>query len=283
MLWVLQNNLYNEEGYVRFVKVLKELNCKYLVVKPVPFTNRLVEADFDSMKDRRPVEEIKEPYINENEKIIVFGSTTLSRIATVRAWQPGSYINKNFNFEKLMEIYPEEFILNWDANIFKIKDLVGEGHTNPMFVRPVDDSKAFAGKVMSGDEYNWFIHETNKIEYEDEFQPVHREVEILIAKPKNIMVEFRMFVVDSQVITGSMYKNWGHHIKDYNDKIPEEVMDWAQQVVNYWQPAKAFVIDIALTFSGPRIIEINNINSSGFYGADVYKIIKAINKMEEGG
>ena len=47
-----------------------------------------------------------------------------------------------------------------------------------------------------------------------------------------------------------------------------------------WQPARAFVLDTALTPDGPRIVEVNCINSAGFYGADVKCIVVAVEAME---
>lgn len=50
-------------------------------------------------------------------------------------------------------------------------------------------------------------------------------------------------------------------------------------MIEIWQPARAFVIDIALTQESYKIVEINCINSAGFYAADVSKIVNAIQKM----
>jgi len=50
-------------------------------------------------------------------------------------------------------------------------------------------------------------------------------------------------------------------------------------MVDRWQPAEAFVIDIAKTYDGLKVIEINNFNSSGFYSCDVYKIVDSIERL----
>jgi hypothetical protein len=55
-------------------------------------------------------------------------------------------------------------------------------------------------------------------------------------------------------------------------------------MVDLWQPARAFVIDIALTDDEDdgwcKVIEVNNINSSGFYSIDMQKFVMAIEAME---
>lgn len=51
---------------------------------------------------------------------------------------------------------------------------------------------------------------------------------------------------------------------------------FAKDMLNIYQPERAFVLDIAITLFGPKIIEVNNINSSGFYAANVENIVVAI-------
>jgi len=47
-------------------------------------------------------------------------------------------------------------------------------------------------------------------------------------------------------------------------------------MVDMWQPADAFVLDIALTHNGYKVLEVNCLNSAGFYAADVSKLVQAI-------
>ena len=42
MKWVIQDNLYNEDGYVRFIDALDRLDQDYEVVKVVPFAHELI-------------------------------------------------------------------------------------------------------------------------------------------------------------------------------------------------------------------------------------------------
>ena len=50
--------------------------------------------------------------------------------------------------------------------------------------------------------------------------------------------------------------------------------------VDRFQPARAFVLDVADTLEGPKVIEVNNFNSAGLYACDVGKIVDAIEAME---
>jgi hypothetical protein len=113
----------------------------------------------------------------------------------------------------------------------------------------------------------------------------------MISSVKTIISEYRMFIVDGKVVTGSMYKRGNQVIA--NEYVEPLVYEFTQKMVDEWQskvdcrlipevrvPAKAFVIDIAVTPFGMKVIEINNINSAGFYDADVQKIIMAIEDLE---
>ena len=43
-----------------------------------------------------------------------------------------------------------------------------------------------------------------------------------------------------------------------------------------WTPAESCVMDIGVTEQGWKVIEFNNMNSSGFYASDVAKYVEAI-------
>ena len=279
MIWVIQNNLYNEKGYVRFIEALDRLNVDRVIVKPVPFTNRFVPEDFDSMTQE--LDDVEEPYIDDSQKVIVCGATTLNRIAKSRNWYPGTYLNDNFEFEIWRDGFGEENILNADSIVAKLKDswvaYVQSGFDS-VFVRPTDDSKAFAGIAMDSVDFEKWYWGREAIK-EEEFQPLHQNTIISIASIKNILTEYRLFVVDGKVVTASLYKRGTVVISDSN--VDDVIIDFAQKMVDKWQPAKAFVIDIADTDKGLKVIEINNINSAGFYECDVQKIIMALEEMEK--
>jgi len=276
MLWIIQNNLYNETGYVRFIEALERLGVDYMTVKPVPFTNKLLPADFDSMT--QDFESTPEPFIDPDQKIMVCGATSLSRISKAKGWTPGSYLNENFDFSVWRDGFGHENILNADAIVGRVKDIAIPDH-DCLFLRPVHDSKAFTGMVMDYHELKNWIKDISAME-EVEFVPLHMNTEIMISSTKLIEAEYRMFVVDGKVVTGSMYKLGSRVLAD--EYVAPAVTDFTQEMVDRWSPADAFVIDIAETPEGMKVIEINNINSAGFYNADVQRIIIALEDFEDG-
>ncbi|MNW03714.1 hypothetical protein D3C71_1996880 [compost metagenome] len=53
-------------------------------------------------------------------------------------------------------------------------------------------------------------------------------------------------------------------------------INFVKRLINQWEPSKAYVLDICLTPNGYKVVELNNITSSGFYDCDVTKIVFAL-------
>ncbi len=277
MLWIVQNNLYNEAGYVKFIEALERLGSDFLVVKPIPFTNIIMPASFDSFSQN--IEDVPEPYIDTTQKVIAFGATSLSRVAKARGWTPGTYLTDAFDFETWRDGFGTENILNAESIVARISDPMNVTRmSDTLFVRPVDDSKAFTGITMSKYDFFDWIQSISQIE-EEEFQPLHKNTKIAVANYKEIYSEYRMFIVDGKIVTGSMYK-LGNNFTQLEVKDNYNLEWFTADMINRWQPAPAFVIDIADTPDGFKVIEINNINSAGFYAADPQKIVAAIEGYE---
>lgn len=291
MLWIVQNNLYNENGYTLFLDALKRLEVKHQVVKVVPFTSKLLPPGFDSMQE--DFDAAQEPVIDTGQKIIVFGAISLTRIAGERGWTPGSYLTDKFDFEVWRDGFGVENTLNADAVTGTVANIEVPSDWDWRFVRPVHDTKALAGEVMSRhDFHDWRVSilGINPEDYDRRDAPLHRETPILVAPLQKIYNEWRMFVVDGTVVTSSQYKS-GRDVVGYSDdQTDPAVTEFAQSMVDRWRPvvigepcvdpARAYVIDIADTPNGLKVIEINNINSSGFYGADTQKMIMALEDLE---
>ena len=279
MLWIVQKDLWDEEGYLGFVRALDRMDKEYLIIKPVPFTNKIMPADFDSFA--QDISEVEEPQIDTDQKIMAFGATSLTRIAKAKGWYPGTYMNENFTYEKWSEGFGKENILNPDSIVQRLGDyfdLSGfEGDS--VFVRPVLDSKTFNGEVKSKYDFkDW----QQSIKFMDDFMAdelvdiplLNKDTIIAVASAKKIYSEYRLFVVDRTIVAASMYK-LGSDLTITAD-VDQHILWFAQGMIQTWRPAQAFVMDIADTPDGPKVIEINNINSAGFYACDPQAIIEAL-------
>lgn len=260
MFWILQKNLYAEEGFKHLVEQLDRQGSQYQIVNMIPFAHEI------------------DPDVNPTGNVFVLGATALGKVARKKGWYPG-YIDANISYRKLIDNYDKN-VLNFDAYILQIKTFLEELSFipwDPVFVRPDNDGKSFAGEVMSIKQLKEWLVKVRNLEGENSFTSITVDDDIVVAPLQDINAEYRFFVVNGKVITGSRYK-LGSRVS-YSSMVEPQVYDFAQKMVNIWSPNQAFAIDIALTPSGFKVIEINSINSAGFYHCDMGKFIHAIENM----
>ena len=257
MHWVIQENLYNENSYNTLIQTLERMSIPFTIVKIIPFSHEII------------------PDINPDGLVYVSGATTLTSVAKSKGWTPGSFLNDNFDFSIWRERFGKENLLNGDAIISKLKDV---NLTETSFMRPIHDTKTFSGMLIEPSEFSdW---QQNVLGIESGLATLTGETIVLSSPPKHIMQEYRFFVVDGRLVTGSLYNVNGQVRPAISTPdIDPDIWRFAQKMVDTWQPAKAFAIDIARTEEGLKVIEINNINSTGFYACDVQKYVYAIHSM----
>lgn len=248
--WILQDNLYDEEGYLEVINTLNRFNLSYEVV----------HIAYDKTY----------PDINPTGPIMAYGSYSLARIAKLNNWKPGVFLNENHTVEKWIEHYKEN-MLNYDANILHLKDVVHHIQ-KPFFLRPLEDSKAFSGITFTdkADFLDWKAYKirTNRILTEDTC--------VVLSPLKKIYKETRLFVIQGQIISGSVYKQAGIMIQ--SPILDPDALEFAESMIKIWTPSEAFVLDVALTDEGYKIVEINCINCSGLYASDIQKIIMTLDE-----
>ena len=144
------------------------------------------------------------------------------------------------------------------------------------FIRPCEDTKDFAGTVYTKEDFLSWREDLLQLEEQCDFA----DNDMIASPVKEIFAEHRFFVVDRKIATYSQYKKGDKLFK--STEVNEEVIGFANEMIALWQPSRAFVIDIAETPEGLKVIEINNFNSAGFYAADVGKLIDAIENMKIG-
>jgi hypothetical protein len=255
MFWVLQRNLFNEQAFQSLQDQLVVQQTPHAVITLRPFIHHI------------------EPDIEIAGPVFVCSSTGLRRVARRKGWAPG-YFDDNLDYRLLLEHYGE-YMLNRDAQVCTLRAAKFDRDT--MFVRPVSDDKQFAGQLMSRAEFVEWQQRVLALEGESTYTTLTGEHLIVIAGPKPLFAEYRFYVVDGQVVTGSMYKR-GDRVH-YDARVDDCVANFAQACADRWSPNRAFCLDVAGTPEGLKVLEINAINSSGFYGCDMGKFVHAINAL----
>ncbi len=163
-------------------------------------------------------------------------------------------------------------LLNDDACYLPIKDILTQTFSTDMFVKPSKDQKAFnAGVLQVGQTIKDFVEH----QY---YQKRYIEEMAVIASCKTTIAEYRFFVVDKEVITGSRYHFAGK--VSIHENVPHDVLMVAKEYAKLYQPHDVFTMDLAETPSGIKIVEYNCWNASGLYKTDVKKIFDAVHQYK---
>lgn len=268
MHYVIQENVFRESHYDILKKTIERLKLPYTTVRIFPFVEKI--TDLEEIPDG-PYNVDDLPDFNPGtNKIFVFGAIKLARVAKKKGWLPGSMMNDNHDYMVYREHYREN-LLNWDSKIHKIVDDFEWKEGESKFIRPTKDTKSFTGKVFVKVEWEDFL-EHNLHNYRSEI--FNEETLVQVSSPKNIQKEIRFWVVDGKVITGSQYRLGNQTL--YSEYFEDEAKEFAQQMVNTFQLAKAFVIDVCLANDEWKIVECGCLNCAGFYRADLQRVVEAL-------
>ena len=246
MHWIIQASVFKPGNYDLLVRALDALGIAHTTVA---IKNGTLEL---------------EPEVDIAGKIYVCGAIRLAKIASQRRWFPGSFLNDQFSFDIWLQHLGEE-LLNHDVQTGTLAEL-DTARYGKFFIRPLEDNKAFDGKVIDNEMLaDWRA---------DPASARLMALPVIAAPVKKIYREYRLFVVNKKVVTGSVYKVAGK--AEVSAMLEPEVLAYAEKIISLWTPADSFVMDVALCEHGWRVIEFNNINSSGFYASDVARYVEAI-------
>lgn len=204
------------------------------------------------LKDGELFDVSQQKIIQKEESACVFlGSYTLGRLFQ-KINSSAIFDLDGYSYKDWSDIFGKEHVLNADAFIGNSGDIPWSGSS--MFVRPLHDDKAFNGGVFEKSTFNY-------------------DGLVVASNVKSIFSEARCFVVDGRVVTSSVYKiNGDYHVSSIVD---QGVIEFAQSLcTKFTHPG--FSIDIASTPEGLKIVELNCLNYSGFYNANLAKLIDAL-------
>ena len=255
MHWIIQNNIYNEDGFSSLIDTLEILKLPYSIHKCIPFVGTLDP----------------EPAPTQN-RVIVMGSYTLAREAIRRNWNPGVFLNENFDASIQLRHWGD-LMMNADHGIYKFSQVPEQ--INPFFIRPIHDSKAFTGEVTDWPTFTEWRDKVLSLTPEDN-PTITNDTEVLTSSVKEIYGEYRIWIVDGKAVAWSQYKVGRRKLKNYIPDVDERIRNFAEKCAAIWSPHRAYVLDIFETPNGLFIGEVNNLNSAGFYAANMGKLIIAL-------
>ncbi|MBL1173678.1 ATP-grasp domain-containing protein [Pantanalinema sp. GBBB05] len=246
MHWVIQQSIFKPDNYKLLTNTLESMGVQYTSVSIPRGTYEL------------------EPNVDPMGKVYICGAIKMAKIAQGRGWMPGSFLNDQFRFDIWLKELGDE-LLNVDITTGKLSNIKPDQFTK-FFIRPLEDNKAFDGMVIDNEILkDWCQDPTKSYLY---------NVDVVVSPVKKIYREYRIFVVNNRVITGSVYKVSGK--PQISNLVESTVIEYANEIIKRWVPIESFVVDIGMTEHGLKVLEFNNINSSSFYASDVQKYVYAI-------
>lgn len=259
MHWLLQENTYNEPGWATLKNVLEKTNTPHSEHKVIPFVGDLM------------------PDINIDGPVVCIGTYSLRHVAKKKGWTPGVWDLEPHTYDHCCAKWKNE-MLNYDAKMFKLKELFSYIEPNSYyFIRPNGDNKYFAGGVKATSDIEYIHKCVANLKDDEIYYGLSMETDIVLNEVHEIYSEYRNWIIDGKIATSSMYKQGDKVL--YSDEVDSEVIEYVKTMIDIWQPERAFVIDVAKTERGMKIVEINTLNAAGFYAADTYKLFEAIESM----
>lgn len=258
MQWILQKF----EDTERLAKTLDALAIPYSWHNVVPFVGDLVpEAEIDNPKN-----------------VVLFGAYALWRYSEKHQFYPGIIKIEPFIYQNVWQPY----LLNGnDSLFFTLQDIPDQlkNDDTKWFFRPVDDTKAQAGKVRMATEIISIAENVLKLNVTDiPDDSLRHDTKLILSKPETILQEWRIWVIAGEVVTYSLYREKNEVI--YKLEIDKDALIFAKHMASLHPDyATAYVIDICRTKNGLKLLETNCINAAGFYAADLEKLVKAIEKL----
>jgi ATP-grasp domain-containing protein len=251
MQWLIQCTDLPDTHTGKLLEEVKKRNLPFVGIGVRPFTHDII--DLEKSDPKAPS--------------MFYGSTQL--IQMISSWQdfrPGAYYQKEW-FDPREWIKKRSDMLNQEIQEITVKELRSNWVDEPMFIKSVEP-KWLTGMVIEPikeDHDNWMIEQSE----------LDGDAILVMSYAQNIELECRFFVVDGKVITGSTYRWLG--ARTIRRPVDDTMHRFAQEVIKGWMPNPNIVIDLCQLRNGEqKIVELNSLNSSGFYSANVGAIVDAI-------
>lgn len=251
MSWVIERDVFNTVQYNTMLAHLRERNIETHIVRIKPFVHIL----------DGPTPIVTSP-------TVCYGSIGMAKVAQDNA----GVFTGDFS-TSCYKLLGRDF-LNWDARIMKLSEVASVALATPaetrFFCKPNDDNKAFAGQMFSAGEFNHWLARMREINYLDD-----NDFDVAVCSQKDLAIEYRILVVGDTIIDMSIYRQW-------QLVMPERVWDtdvsaFVDDCMAKFNPADVYIIDVAQTRDGLKVVEYNTFNTAGWYALDVPTVIDAIN------
>lgn len=254
VLFVLQNNSFDKIG--RLIVPCLE----YCAARGLPFADRSLTSDLD----------LETWVLDDAEGMVVYGS--VGWMKRFKASRYGRWIDYDEDAFAATTWVPAlgSAAFNAHGAELSVSDVTGRlsGSGTSLHVRPNRDDKAFAGGVFDATSWEKMISEMGALTGMD-----MTEVTCWASEVRKIDAEIRCWFVEGELVEASYYRRCGSM---YLERITDAaILGRIASLGCLYLPCGNCVLDVALSEGGMTVLEFNPIHSSGWYAADVTRVLDA--------
>ena len=260
MKWLVDNCVMTDEESSKLKNALETSNDNVIVSRYRPFIDDKIEP------------------VSADEPVVVYGTIQCAR-------KTRQYVGNLYNEEDYLVTHyrestgiPDSYWLNnggfytWGYLLRNYDRILHQ--EDALFIRPNSGGKVFTGFPVRKEK---LLEEANS-----RMQLTGVEPTTLVQVSKawtGISAEYRLFVYNQEVITGSQYQD--SREKKEVGFVPDEVIAFGNEVARQSNWLRPYVLDVAILDHGHShamyVLEINCITCSGWYMSDYDKIVAALN------
>ena len=260
-IWLIESGIYGEE----ITPLIKEIREQGMAAELVPY-RALAKGLPPSVEGQS---------LQPDSCVIAYGTYPFARQVQLHySWTPGAWCNPE-NLD-CMTYYAHfgAYLLNQNyammpgVEAIRQRDWLYEslGVADEVFARPTACDKLFVGRRVAREQFASILSPTR-------FDP---ETAVVIARPREIEKEWRLIVVDDQVVSGSQYAFRGE--RAIARELPDEVRRFAESMLLKvkWRPDPVFMLDICESDDQLWLVELNSFSGSWLYQCDCAAVVAAV-------
>lgn len=254
MYVLIQSNLHKDPDFGKIFTVLEELQIPY------------EKIELNASLSKHEISQVR-------NDVFVYGSVKMAMLGKENThWKPGSFYGENHLFE-VNSAYYKDNLLNYGTEVKAFSEKLDWKQQEQKFIKPYKVAKLFTGNVFTKTKWENFVENS----LQNPNNPLLNEKSLVqISIPRDIIKEARLWIVGGKIVEAVYYRI----LKDipFEESVEKQGIEFAQRMISIFNVAEAFVMDICLTDIGWKIVEVNCINSAGFFpNTHIKKIFKALN------
>lgn len=285
--WLVEVDLFTDTEE-DLIKAIKDSGREVKTLKYIPFDDDLPSRCLQ--------------LYGPEDCVVFYGSLNFCKKLRKLPWIPGVYLDdKKYECTSYYPAFGDllvhkDYLMMPYGDLLRRKDelydIFNKGHAGHIFIRPNSGLKEFTGTVLPYHEFEDGIKICG-------FYDVEPELLVVVSDAKQLTKEWRFVIVNQEVISGSLYRDWsypekitpGTTTKDYilmkSHSVKElctddKAIEFAKKCAKMYNPEPVWTLDIAEMYPGTfGVLEAGCFSGAGMYGNNLKKIVELVSAVAE--